>query len=434
MTLDAVQPRRPRSDAMARKGYCRLRASRMTAPLAVFMISMACRLGYELLALRHYSPQADSESYLILADSFARGEGLADFGPPGHFGDGGPTAFRPPLYPVILGIFRALGFDSLGAAQLLNIVLGSLTVLLAFLLVRTAYGKVAALIASGLMAVSPALVAADSVILSDTLGNLLTIAIVSLAFKAMQAARCTPLVLAMTGIVAGLLILTRPPALLLAIGVASHMALASTHKLRVAALVGGFTLATLTPWLVWTAGSPDIGGASITTSYGFTLLGRYSEQTVKSDSTWIDPFTTPELQYLYRGERSEVEQDRVYLRAAVQQMTRRPESLIQVPLENLVTMTGIGADARRADSVDGRPLVMTRLSTAGFLLAVATVICLVWRRQGTPFQLLDRLLVVAATSTVIPLLWSVAWPRLRAPLDLLLLCLAAGLVERQTES
>jgi len=62
-------------------------------------LAVVVRVGY-VIATRHYVPRADSADYQRIAASIAHGHG---FGPSVIAPGGGPSAFRPPLYPGFLG-------------------------------------------------------------------------------------------------------------------------------------------------------------------------------------------------------------------------------------------------------------------------------------------------------------------------------------------
>ena len=91
------------------------------------LLAAVVRIAYILIFLRHYELQADADHYNRIATSVARGQGWsAEF--PYPFAH--PTAFRPPLYPMLLGAMYFLFGEHIVVAQMLNVALGCGVVLL----------------------------------------------------------------------------------------------------------------------------------------------------------------------------------------------------------------------------------------------------------------------------------------------------------------
>ena len=72
-----------------------------------------------LVFLRNYHPQTDAQHYIDIATSVAHGHGFAADYP---YGWVHATAFRPPLYPLLLGAAFAVFGVHLAVAQALNVV------------------------------------------------------------------------------------------------------------------------------------------------------------------------------------------------------------------------------------------------------------------------------------------------------------------------
>jgi len=86
------------------------------------------------------------------------------------------TAEHPPLYSVVLAGPALVGLDSADAFRLAGTVFGAGTIALVGLLGRRLAGDRAGLIAAGIAAVYPTLIAADGALMSETLYGLLTAA------------------------------------------------------------------------------------------------------------------------------------------------------------------------------------------------------------------------------------------------------------------
>ena len=105
------------------------------------------RVLYLLLAIPNYIPDKDADQYMQLARAFSNGDGLSIQWP---FAYVHPSAFRPPLYPALLGsLFSATG-SSVICAQILNIGIGIGVVLLCALLANQIWGREAGIVAGGI--------------------------------------------------------------------------------------------------------------------------------------------------------------------------------------------------------------------------------------------------------------------------------------------
>jgi 4-amino-4-deoxy-L-arabinose transferase-like glycosyltransferase len=97
------------------------------------------------------------------------------------------TAEHPPLYSVVLAGPALIGLDSADAFRLAGSVFGAGTIALVGLLGRRLAGDRAGLIAAGIAAVYPTLVAADGALMSETLYGLLTAASLLAAYRLVDA-------------------------------------------------------------------------------------------------------------------------------------------------------------------------------------------------------------------------------------------------------
>ena len=75
-------------------------------------VALAVRVVYVLVVLRGYVPQTDADHYHSMAKFIAAGEGVAHVFP---FDFLHPTAWRPPLYPLVLGAVYGVTGSTLGA-------------------------------------------------------------------------------------------------------------------------------------------------------------------------------------------------------------------------------------------------------------------------------------------------------------------------------
>jgi 4-amino-4-deoxy-L-arabinose transferase-like glycosyltransferase len=180
---------------------------------AVALVGAALRVLYVLAVARHLPLGADATWYLLQSGSIFDGTGYVD--PELLFGTGRavPTANFPPLFPALLVAVRTVAGDSETVAQLAGACTGALTVVLTGVLARRFTRPDTALVAAGVVALCPALIAADGSLMSETLFVPLVVGAVLLAHLAGTGGGMLTWV--GLGAVCGLAALTRTEALLL---------------------------------------------------------------------------------------------------------------------------------------------------------------------------------------------------------------------------
>lgn len=228
------------------------RAPSFAAGVALLaLLALAIRLAYIELLGDRLSEGADSLWYQLQAGTIAGGDGYVD--PAAAYGEGRSvaTANFPPLWPAVLAVVHRLGGQSEQWFQAAGAVVGTATVVLTAVLGRRLAGPTVGLVAGLLAAVSPALVAADGSVMSDSLFTLLVTSAVLLAYVARDRTGFLPW--AALGITLGLATLTRSDGLLLAPAVVLAAAVRRPSTGRRWALAGvslGAVLLTLMPWAV----------------------------------------------------------------------------------------------------------------------------------------------------------------------------------------
>jgi len=145
------------------------------------------------------SLQEDTDLYRQLAENLVR-EGRFALG-------GNPTAFRPPVYPILLVPCVATGPYTRWAIAALHVVLGAGTVLLTGLLANRIGGLQAGLIAGLLVAADPLLVWQSTQIMSETAAVLFVVVTLFCGFQASKSKNLAWTFL--TGTAAGITALTR---------------------------------------------------------------------------------------------------------------------------------------------------------------------------------------------------------------------------------
>lgn len=201
-----------------------------------FLAAVVVRLAYWAIVLPRWTPVSDADQYDKIARSLADGTGYGlQFPQIVHH----PTAFRPPLLPLLLTPGHWLFGEALWPGRLLNVVLGSLVVVLAGVLATRVGGRRSGHLAALIVMFSPPLLANDTITLTEPLALLLGLAAILLLDEGRYL---------QTGLATGLLLLTRPNGYL----VVAILALWAWRKVGPRAAVGLVTVAAcvLAPWLV----------------------------------------------------------------------------------------------------------------------------------------------------------------------------------------
>ncbi len=132
---------------------------------ALLLLALAVRVLFVLITL-DYVPIADSSDYQRHADAILA---TASYPPPEVAPGAGPTAFRPPVYPVFLAAVFALPGPDVTMARLAQALLGVVTVALIGFVSLRLWSPVVALVAVALASVFPPLIFLAGALLSEPL-------------------------------------------------------------------------------------------------------------------------------------------------------------------------------------------------------------------------------------------------------------------------
>lgn len=129
---------------------------------ALFVLALGLRVGWVLAVDRKGFAFNDSIMYHTTAMSLSRGEGYVPL-------TGGPTARWPPGFSTVLGgVYWLFGIHPV-AGELLNALIGALTVVLLMVLVERVIDRGAAIVAGAMLAVLPGPIMWTDVLVSETL-------------------------------------------------------------------------------------------------------------------------------------------------------------------------------------------------------------------------------------------------------------------------
>jgi 4-amino-4-deoxy-L-arabinose transferase-like glycosyltransferase len=377
--------------------------------VAVLGIALLVRLLYWTMATPDYVPASDAAHYFGIAQNVADGRGIAFSFPQTTVH---PTAFRPPLYPGLLGALFWVFGPSIVLGRILGIVLGLAVVGLTMAVVGELDGRRQTVLLSGLIvAVFPPLVANDVALLAEplSLGLLLATALLLLRDQVVAA-----------GLVTGLFVLSRTSAqfVLPAVALWVLWRFGWRQTLKFAAM----SLVVVVPWVArnWV----QVGAPVLATSNGFNLAAVYSEPAREIDG-FVDAVYNPAFREYRLLQFDEAKWDAALRDAAMTSLRDHPYQLVRVPARNLRPFLELKPWINEhPEKMDGRNMMVRDLAAP--LVPVMAVVGTIglWRRRADP-----RVVLLAGLAAYFFLgsLFTVAPPRLRAPVDLVW-CIGAALL------
>ncbi len=255
--------------------------------VAIVAFGLLLRLLYAYVLVRSQPLVGDAVEFQQQANLLASGHGFIEPLPFALHGISVASADKPPLYPLLEAGFSLFGFRSWPSHDLVGILAGTATIAVCYALGAAVAGRRAGLIAAGLCAVYPLLIASDGSLRSESLFALMVTLALLAALRARQAP--TRRRLALLGVLVALAALTRGEGLLLVLLVpwaAGRRALPAAVGLAACALV-------LAPWFIrcWLAFdqpvliSNNVGGllagANCPTTYHGPLLGQWDSSCIR---------------------------------------------------------------------------------------------------------------------------------------------------------
>ena len=347
-----------------------------------FILALALILGLALAvrvtaAVRYeaITPQTDALDYDRHAISIASGDGYPEAGE--MTGGPGPTAFRPPLYPLALaGVYEISGVaderERWQYARLAQALIGGVIVALIALIARQLWGRREALVAAAIAAVYPPLISAGTSLLAEPLFTALLLGgVAAILHHRLADARLRWLALA--GACAGLAALTRGNGLViaavLAFGAWTLKPRFSARSLAAPATVVASAALVVAPWTIRNAVELD-AFVPVTTQTGLAVAGQLNDTSRANDWLWTPPFRAPEHRHLFRGEAlGEVEVSERLTASAVDYALEHPASIPSVAGVNALRFLSLRdpVDLERMHaSTTGQSQGMAELSVYAF--------------------------------------------------------------------
>lgn len=318
--------------------------NQLTAPIyankkryfAIILFGFLVQMIVGFIFYRHTVLLSDSSNYLNVARNIAAGRGFTD-----HFPEMNPlvlhqSAWRPPLYPLVLSVALFAFGPHIIVAQILNASIGIVDIILVDITVREVISShfskdqdiklssYAGLVASFLLATYPPFLSNTLVPLTEPLEILLIL--------------CTALWLAksrylLASLSAGLLILTKPGAEVFAL--ISCILIFKFWGYRSALKSLAVVVLIIFPWLV--RNYVVMGAPVVETSDGFNLASEYSQYSQQTKG-FVDPVFDPQFKSYWPLEDNEVKWDRALASMGLENIKRHPIVVFDVFKRNVETM------------------------------------------------------------------------------------------------
>jgi 4-amino-4-deoxy-L-arabinose transferase-like glycosyltransferase len=276
----------------------------------VVVLGLAVRVAYVLVVMRHRELGFDANWYHDMANTISEGRGYQVRCRVITSCEYRPTAYFPPLFPLLLSLPSRLGATSLTSHQLFACGVGACTVAAVGFLGRRLGGASVGLLAAGIAAVYPMFFAADGAPMSESLYLLVVTSVLLAALRALE--RPTVRRWAILGLLIGAAALTRGEGLaLLIVALPVGAALRRESVSRRLALSGVavvVSLAVVSPWIirnsltfgelvpVSTNANTVVRGANCPATYRGPMIGYWSFDCLRLGIDPLESLTLDEVQ------------------------------------------------------------------------------------------------------------------------------------------
>jgi 4-amino-4-deoxy-L-arabinose transferase-like glycosyltransferase len=312
----------------------------------ILAVALVARVAV-VLASPDYAPAFDSGDYVRHAESIANGDGFPDSV---FTASASPSAFRPPVYPYLLGGTQLVFGEVETAGRLAGALFGVLVVLLVYLIARSFWEERMALAAAAVAAVMPGLFLLSGALLTEP--PYLAAELAAVLFVLRSRARGGDLRwAAAAGLCCGLAALTRSNGLPLLIPVVVGLWVTRPRFSRAGLAAPAVAIAaaalSVAPWAVRNSVTFDrlVG---INVQSGFALAGIYNERAYERDgyrATWTPPEFTGRYAPLYeRRDLDEAELDAELRSQAVDWALDHPRYIAEATLVNAIRMLELGKE------------------------------------------------------------------------------------------
>lgn len=355
----------------------------------VLAVALVVRVAV-VLASPDYAPVHDSSDYVRHAVSIANGDGY-----PQSVFTAAPSesAFRPPVYPYVLGAVQWVFGEVETAGRLAGALFGVLAVLLVFLIARSLWDERTALVAAAVAALFPGLFLLSGALNTEPAYLVIELAAVLFALRA-RAGGGDLRWAAAAGACCGLAALTRSNGLLLLIPVAFGVIAArprlSRAGLAAPAVAVAVAALVVVPWAVRNSLAFD-RVVGINAQTGFALAGIYNEEAYERDgyrASWTPPEFTDRYAPLYeRRDLDELELDAELRSEAVDWALDHPRYVLEATALNAIRILEFGKEHPLGYASNRSQLALDRTEAriergSFYLLLLVALAGVVWMYRG----------------------------------------------------
>lgn len=345
------------------------------------------------------------------------------------FGEPHPTAWKPPLYPALVGTLYAILGEDPDRVAFAQSLLAAITVGLTWLFARRLFGPTAAVLAAWVVAFFPLAFEYYGLLFPEALAVPLTLFAISLFVER----EATPKRALLAGAVIGVCLLVRPTSAFLFAGVLAAFILAAGWR-RGAVLTAVSVAAAVivvSPWTVRNYVEHD-GLIPISVQDG-AVYGTFNEEAAEENFTWRAFLENPP-DFLRNVEQETSEAD---LRSDMQsfafdKIEENPSWVPQAFFWNgIVRFWDLRTPGSALDEVEfqGRSEVFRGIGLAMYYLLLPLAALALWRLRDRRALVVPVLALAVGASIVFTVLGGT---RYRAPLEPLLVVVATSLVASAT--
>jgi 4-amino-4-deoxy-L-arabinose transferase-like glycosyltransferase len=354
----------------------------------ILVVALAIRV-IVVLTSPHFHTFNDSAQYDQYAIQLAHHGNFPQSAATFH---GGPTAYRPPLFPGLLAIlYKIVGTGSAHTrwewARMLEAVLGVIVVLLVFAIAQRIFATRVALVAAAVTAVYPPLITANSSLLSESVFIPCVLASVwaALVYRDRRQLRWA----VASGVLLGLSALTRGNGLELIIPIWFLVWVQrprwSWAALKPLAALTAALVVTVTPWTIRNFAQFH-QFVPLTTEAGYAVAGTYSTA-AQNTHPYRDLWTTPLLQlyqaYKQNPNLNEEQASEQLTKDGLRYIGHHPLSLVTTFYWNTVRDLELTPSIEKyLAPFEGYPTWLAELSVYAFWVLALLCIAALWSRRG----------------------------------------------------
>jgi 4-amino-4-deoxy-L-arabinose transferase-like glycosyltransferase len=399
---------------------------------AIVVVALVARVVI-VLATPGFKAVADAGDFDRIAVSLVQ---HGSFPPSLLTASGGPTAFRPPLFPLALaGVYELTGTGSqatrLEGGRMLEAGLGAVAVLLIALIAARLWSRRVGLLAGGIAAVYPPLWVAGMSLLSESLFIPLVLAAILAALRAREEPHRLRWAVA-SGALAGLAALTRGNGIVLLIPLALLVwgtPVRSLSSLRTPAALVAATVITLLPWTIRNA-EQFHQFVPLTTETGYALAGTYnpvSQSDSQYPALWRVPVSQLVTYYRHDPSADEAQVSDHLTSQALDYIGNHPGSILRTTFWSVaraLNLTGTGVEEYLAPFQGyTKGLVVASVYAFWLVLALAAAATLAGAASPMPKALWAWPIVIVLSCAIFE-----GDSRYRSPSDPFFIMLAAAAV------